>query len=481
VLNGSFLLADGVLIAGQAALVALPGRGVPKAIGRLRAGGWALLAPFSIVAAVIAGSLGPGVATALSRLALLAVPLLAAAALGWAARGARPAYALLVPPLLAFAWSGAGSVPGDAAAAALSALSCVTLGRLLAGAVPGAWLKAGLLAWAVYDAITVFGSRLSPDAIVDAAVPAPGLPQLQVLDLHAASIGYADVFVAAVLGGVLSAQGTRAGPVAVLALGFSIAFDFLFLAFDTLPATVPIALALLVSEAARRRGGAGRRPVDRSSPCASRRTAPGGRDLSASRPTTGAVRAASIPVMSLTRIRLLCAASLGLLAATLVITGCGAPPDHDGPSGTTVVRDGVAYPVQTSRALNPLHPDDESLLRGVRGGTRLDGPDTTPVVVFLQASDEASGTRRAIPAPQVVDAFGRVFRPLDPLGNDLDYHGGRLSAGQQIPDPRSDAAESPADGAALIYRVPADVLLTDRPFTLRFGAGDAAASVQLDL
>jgi hypothetical protein len=256
VFSGSFLLADGFLIAGQAALVALPGRGAPKAVERLRAGGWALLAPACVVAAVIAGSLGPGVATALSRLALVAVPLLAAAALGWAARGARPAYALLAPALLALAWSGAGSVPGDAAAAALSALSCVTLGRLLAGAVPGAWLKAGLVAWAVYDAITVFGSPLqSPDAIVDAAVPAPGLPHLQYLDLHAASIGYADVFVAAVLGGVLAAQGTRAWPVALLALGFSIAFDFLFLAFNTLPATVPIALALLVSEAAQRRGG----------------------------------------------------------------------------------------------------------------------------------------------------------------------------------------------------------------------------------
>jgi hypothetical protein len=184
------------------------------------------------------------------------VPLLAAAALGWAARGARPAYALLVPAWLALAWSGAGSVPGDASAAALSALSCVTLGRLLAGAVPGAWLKVGLLAWAVYDAIAVFGAPLHPpDATVDAAVPAAGLPQLQVLDLHAASLGYPDVFVAAVLGGVLAAEGVRAWPVAGLVLGFSIAFDVLFLAFDTLPATVPIALALLVSEAARRRGG----------------------------------------------------------------------------------------------------------------------------------------------------------------------------------------------------------------------------------
>lgn len=260
-LTSPFLLANGVLIATQAALVALPGRGVPKPVGRLRAGGWAFLAPACVIAVVIAGALGPGVATALSRLALVTVPLLAATALGWAARGARPAFALLAPALLALAWWRAGSLAGNAAAAALAALSCVTLGRLLAGAVPGVWLKAGLVLWAVYDAIAVFGSPLhSPDATVDAAVPAQGLPQLQYLDLHAASLGYADVFVAAVLGGVLAAERGRTWPVALLVLGLSVAFDALFLAFTTVPATVPVALALLVSEAAHRRAAAARTP-----------------------------------------------------------------------------------------------------------------------------------------------------------------------------------------------------------------------------
>jgi hypothetical protein len=186
--------------------------------------------------------------------------------------------------------------------------------------------------------------------------------------------------------------------------------------------------------------------------------------------------------MPLARFPSLRAASMGLLAATLVVVaGCGGPPEHNAPAGTTVVQDGVAYSVQTSRELNPLDPDDRTLLQGVRDGTRLDGLDTTLVGVFLQASDEVSGTRRAVTAPELVDAFGTVFRPLDPVGNALAYHGGRLSAGQQIPDPRSDAAEGPADGAALIYPVSTDVFLTDRPFTLRFGAGDGAASVQLDL
>jgi hypothetical protein len=252
-IGSGFLLADGALIATQAALVALPGRGVPPPLERLRAGHRPLGTLACIAALVVASTLGPSVATGLSRLAFIAVPLLAAAALAWAARGSRPALAILAAPLLAIAWTGAGSLVGDIAAAALSALSCVALGRLLAGVMPGLWLKCGLVVWAVYDAVAVFGSPLhSPDAIVDAALPGPGLPQLQVLDLHAASLGYADVFVAALLGGVLAAERTRQWTVALIVLCLSAGFDVLFVAFRTLPATVPVAVALLIAEAVRR-------------------------------------------------------------------------------------------------------------------------------------------------------------------------------------------------------------------------------------
>jgi hypothetical protein len=252
-----FLAADAALVASQAALVALPGRGVPRPLERLRTGHRALVPVACVLAVVAAGSAGAAVATALSCLALLAVPPLAALALGWAMRGARPAFAWLALPLAALAWCGAGTLPGDAAAAVLTALSCVPLGRLLAGTVPALWLKAGLVVFALFDAITVFGSpQLSPDATVDAAIAAPGLPRFQFLDLHAASLGFADVFVAAVLGGVLAAERARQRPVALLVLGLSAAFDLLFLEFQTLPATVPVAAAVLVAEAARRRAQA---------------------------------------------------------------------------------------------------------------------------------------------------------------------------------------------------------------------------------
>jgi hypothetical protein len=254
-----FVLANSVLVATQAALVAMPGAGIPAALARFGGRAWSLLLPFSIAVVVVAIALDPAVADGLTWLALIAVPPLAAATLGWAARGARPALALLAAPLLVLAIADSGGLAGDACAAALTALSVVTLGRLLAGGVPGFALKAGIVAMAAVDAMLVFGNELQgPNAVLNAAVPLHGLPQLQYLDLHYASLGYGDVFVAAVLGGVLAAERGAQLRVALLVLAFSIAWDTLFLVLDTLPATVPVALALLCAEAARVLGARGR-------------------------------------------------------------------------------------------------------------------------------------------------------------------------------------------------------------------------------
>ena len=253
-MTGEFVVANSILVAAQAGLVAMPGAGIPAPLARLGGRAWSLLLPLSIAVVVAAIALDPAVADGLTWLALIAVPPLAAASLGWAAHGARPALGLLVVPLLAMAIADSGGLAGDTCAAALTALSVVTLGRLLAGAVPGLALKAGIVAMAAIDAILVFGGELQgPNAVLNAAVPLHELPQLQYLDLHFASLGYGDVFVAAVLGGVLAAERRAQLPIALLVLAVSIAWDTLFFAFDTLPATVPVALALLAAESFGRR------------------------------------------------------------------------------------------------------------------------------------------------------------------------------------------------------------------------------------
>jgi hypothetical protein len=124
---------------------------------------------------------------------------------------------------------------------------------------------------AIVDSILVFGNELqAPNAVLVAAQPAPGLPQLQSAGFGFAGMGYGDFFAAAVVGGVLVAQrgwrGQLAAPAAMLAV--SLAWDQLFLVVDTIPATVPPAIVLVGVEllaALRRAAPAARRPSARPS------------------------------------------------------------------------------------------------------------------------------------------------------------------------------------------------------------------------
>jgi hypothetical protein len=177
-------------------------------------------------------------------------------------RGGRWPLAVLAVPLLVVAWDSQNTAAGELCALALTALSCVTLGRLLAGIAPPLWLKIGIVAMAIVDAILVFSNGLEqPNAVLNAAVPAPGLPQLQYESFGPANLGYGDLFVAGVFGGVLAVEGARAWRWALVTFAFAEAFTLLFYVTDTLPATVPVAVAVLVREALRAQPNAFRRQV----------------------------------------------------------------------------------------------------------------------------------------------------------------------------------------------------------------------------
>ena len=243
------MIGIGILNATQALLVLLPSAGIPAWLSRFKTKLWALIAPVSIAVVVAAIALVPEVADGLTWFALLLVPPGAVLALGWAMRGAKPVYGLIAVAAFVVALIDVDSPTGEAAAALLTALSCITVGRLLAGLVPAPPLKLGIVAMAVIDFILVFGNQLQgPNATLNAAVPAPGLPQLQFLDVTWARMGYGDVFVAGLLGGILAAERKRQAPAALLVFGLCCAWDLLFLHFNTLPATVPIGVAIIVLE-----------------------------------------------------------------------------------------------------------------------------------------------------------------------------------------------------------------------------------------
>src|SRR5207302_6511779 len=117
-------------------------------LDRLRGPGWAIAPIASIVVVIFAIRFVSDTATGLTYLALIAVPPLASVALGWACRGSTPMAALGLVPLFALAWAARDSLAGEAAGALLSALSCVTLGVLLAAVTPSGWLKLGIVAMA---------------------------------------------------------------------------------------------------------------------------------------------------------------------------------------------------------------------------------------------------------------------------------------------------------------------------------------------
>jgi hypothetical protein len=235
-----------VLTAAQAACVALPAAGVPAALARFRNGWWALVLPLCIVVVIVAINLTSVSADVLTWVALLLVPVGCALALGWAMRGARWWLAPLAAVLLALAWADQESRVGQVATILLIMGSCVTLGRLLGGAAPPMLLKLGLVALAVSDAILVFGNTLQePNAVLVAAEPGHGLPQLQSAAFHYASLGYGDFFAAGVLGGLLAIERRPQLIPAVAVLLVSLAWDQLFLVVDVLPATIPPAIVLI--------------------------------------------------------------------------------------------------------------------------------------------------------------------------------------------------------------------------------------------
>ena len=95
-----FWLSIGVLSATQGALVAFPGTISIGWVERRGSRLWAAIPPLSVILFVLAARAAEQAsARSLTYLALVAVPILAALALGWWGRGARPVLALGAPAL----------------------------------------------------------------------------------------------------------------------------------------------------------------------------------------------------------------------------------------------------------------------------------------------------------------------------------------------------------------------------------------------
>lgn len=281
-----FGLGNFVLLAVQSLLIGLPSAGLPKWAHRFAGRCWAIVLPASIAGVISVLIFLPGLAEILTWLSLIAFPVLAVFAVGWAMH--RPeqvtpliafgiALALVIPALVCAIWiqdpkDKEAKNFKDVCSLFITALSVVTLGRLLVGVVvlPGGkkWgpliIREALVVTALIDCALVFSDVLEePNNEINNAtpvVPIPPsphhpngttfkLPRLQYLTFDGWLIGYEDVFVTGVLGAVLAEEQAGVPRQWLFALGhygIALLWSLMFYAVHTLPDTVPCAIAALL-------------------------------------------------------------------------------------------------------------------------------------------------------------------------------------------------------------------------------------------
>ena len=157
----------------------------------------------------------------------------------------------LVVGMLALALHDGHSLAGQLGSLGLVAGSCAMLGALLVAVTPRHWLGIGIAATAAADLVLVASGLLAPASIaLNAAGVAETLPQLQRVELGPLTMGYADLFLPALVGALLASRVRTRRWVALLTLCFALAAGTVLLVADRIPATVPVALALVVVESA---------------------------------------------------------------------------------------------------------------------------------------------------------------------------------------------------------------------------------------
>ena len=240
----------------EGALVMLPRFKPFPWLARLRSPVWTLLLPGSIIVGTFGLLLAPSMAFAVVFLAAVTSPLLALAGAVCVARArvvVIPAAA--VAAALAIWTTGAC---GRLGTAVITALACLAVGTAIQRLVPGRWLVVGVVAMSVVDvALLVAGFGYHQTAVLAAAANSFRGPQFTGARIGAVTIGYPDLFLAALLGAALAGSRDQRW-VAALVIVLAIAMDSLLRRGLLLPATVPIALAMIVVSIVRWRQSARR-------------------------------------------------------------------------------------------------------------------------------------------------------------------------------------------------------------------------------
>jgi hypothetical protein len=251
------------LAALEGALVALPRADALAPLRTLRSPAWAALLPGSIVAGTFLPLAMPSMALGLVLTAGVMTPLLAAIAVLEVVRGPRTAALLAVPSGLAVVAALISGWEGQISASALTALGSLAVGTALARLIPRRWFVLGVIGMCLADvALLASGVGHSAAALMSSATRDVHGPVYSQVSIGRVTTDYPDVVLAAVLGAFLAGR-HRQLLAAALVTAIGIAYGLLLLPLaNLLPATVPIALALLMLESVEARRAASRARTD---------------------------------------------------------------------------------------------------------------------------------------------------------------------------------------------------------------------------
>ncbi|HWE10507.1 MAG TPA: hypothetical protein VG325_14235 [Solirubrobacteraceae bacterium] len=235
----------------EASLVIVPQAEPFRRLGRLRSPLWTMLLPGSIIVGTFGLIALPRSASAALLASAVTTPLLALVAVVSVVRARR----LLLPVAAAagaLALLATGRA-GQTGAAVVTALACLTIGAALQRLIPARWLLAGVVAMSVADIVLLaVGPGYHQTVVLAAAASTFHGPSFTGARVGGTTIGYPDLFLAALLGTYLAGSGSqRLG--ALLLAGLVMAYDSLLSPGVLLPATVPIAVTLIVVILLRRR------------------------------------------------------------------------------------------------------------------------------------------------------------------------------------------------------------------------------------
>jgi len=185
--------------------------------------------------------------------------------------------------------------------------------------------------------------------------------------------------------------------------------------------------------------------------------------------------------------------ALPAVLAVLAVSACGdghtrvTTGTYAGESGANAPYLSVGpleYEVQLSRQLNPYNSEDARYLQGLTPEQLKLEPGQEWFAVFMQVYNNKHEPYTASNSFTITDTQGNSYSPIVPgETNPFAYRGGTVPANSQLPAPGTTAADDPAQGLVLLYKIQV-VSLDNRPLELKIVSPEnpsESASAELDV